>query len=84
MRRWFESWRAVSHEEFKERIDKEKTQFRMELESKMLTKWQTKVDSMLIYMAQLEDRIKMEQDARETLTYTYDDSLNTGFDKLNG
>ena len=39
---------------------------------------------MLIYMAQLEDRIKVEQDARETLTYNYDESVNTGFDKLGG
>ena len=51
----------------------------MELESKMLVKWSTKVDSLLLYMAQLEDKIKLEQDAREVLTHTYDQSLNTGF-----
>ena len=50
MRRLFESWRGVSHEWFKERLDREKTTFRMELESKMLVKWSTKVDSLLIYM----------------------------------
>ena len=55
----------------------------MELESKMLVKWSTKVDALLIYMKQLEDKIKMEQDAREKLTYTYDHSLNTGFNELN-
>ena len=83
MRRLFESWRAVSHQEFKERMDNEKTNFRMELESKMLVKWSTKVDQLLVYMQQLEDKIKMEQDARERLTVTYDQSLNSGFNKLN-
>lgn len=83
MRRLFESWRGVTHEWFKQRLDRDKTSFRMELESKMMVKWQTKVDSLLLYMAQLEDKIKGEQDARETLTLTYDVSLNTGFDKLN-
>ena len=83
MRRLFDSWRGVTHTWFKERLDREKTSFRMELESKMLVKWSTKVDSLLLYMAQLEDKIKMEQDAREVLTHTYDASLNTGFNRLN-
>ena len=83
MRRLFESWRGVTHEWFKERLDREKATFRMELESKMLVKWSTKVDSLLIYMKQLEDKIKMEQDAREKLTHTYDQSLNSGFNQLN-
>ena len=72
MRRLFESWRGVSHIEFKERLDREKASYRMELESKMLVKWSTKVDSLLVYMQQLEDKIKLEQDARERLTVTYD------------
>ena len=60
LRRLYESWRGVTHEWFKERLDREKTTFRMELESKMLVKWSTKVDALLIYMKQLEDKIKME------------------------
>ena len=64
-------------------MDSEKTNFRMELESKMLVKWSTKVDQLLVYMQQLEDKIKMEQDARERLTVTYDQSLNSGFNQLN-
>ena len=84
VRRVFESWRGVNHIEFKERLTREKTSFRMELESKMLVKWQTKVDSMLIYMAKLEDQIKAEQDAREILTVQYDQALTQGFNKLGG
>lgn len=58
VRRLFESWRGVSHEWFKDRLNREKTSFRMELESKMLVQWSTKVDSLMLYMAQLEDKIK--------------------------
>ena len=83
MRRLFESWRGVTHEWFKERMDKDKHEFRQELEGKMLVQYSTKVDALLRYMAQLEDKIKMEQDAREKLSLVYDRSLNTGFDKLN-
>jgi len=39
MRRLFESWRGVSHQWFKERLDREKETFRAELESKILTQW---------------------------------------------
>ena len=72
----FHSWRQVVHEEFKEKLESEKAQKRMELESKMLVQWSKKVDSLMVYMAQLEDKIKMEQEAREQLARTYDQSLN--------
>ena len=49
----------------------------------MLVQWSTKVNALMLYMATLEDKIKEEQDAREVLTNTYDNSLNTGYDKLN-
>ncbi len=35
----FESWRGVSHQWFKERLDRSKDGFRKELEDKMLTSW---------------------------------------------
>ena len=34
LRRLFESWRGISHEWFKERMDRDKQSFREELESK--------------------------------------------------
>ena len=83
VRRLFESWRGVTHEWFKERLVRDKETFRAELESKMLVQWSTKVNALMLYMATLEDKIKEEQDAREVLTNTYDNSLNTGYDKLN-
>ena len=49
----------------------------------MLATLSSRVDGLLTYMAQLEDSIKKEQDARERLTLVYDESLNTGFEKLN-
>lgn len=84
IRRIFDSWRGINHIEFIERMNRQETSYRMELESKMLVKWQQKVDSMLIYMAKLEDQIKEEQDAREILTLQYDQAIAQGFDKLGG
>ena len=49
----------------------------------MLVQYSTKVDALLQYMASLEDKIKMEQDAREKLSIVYDRSLNNGFNQLN-
>ena len=49
----------------------------------MLVQYSTKVDAMLLYVAELEDKIKEEQDARERLAIVYDQSVNTGFEKLN-
>ena len=49
----------------------------------MLTQWSTKVDSLLLYMSQLEDKIKVEQEARQKLAEAYDNSLNNGFSRLN-
>ena len=44
----------------------------MELESKMLVQWSSKVDALMLYMAQLEDKIKVEQEARQRLAEAYD------------
>lgn len=44
----------------------------MELEGKMLVQWSTKVDALKLYMAQLEDKIRAEQEAREKLAITYE------------
>lgn len=49
----------------------------------MLTQYSDKVDSLLIYMAQLEDKIAVEVEARENLTRTYEASLNSGVNRLN-
>lgn len=83
MRRFFESWRGVSHQWFKERLDSEKDSFRADLESKILVQWQSKVDALTLYFGQLEEKIQQEQEARENLTQLYDRSLLAGYEKFN-
>lgn len=56
--RIFSSWRTVSHAEFKTRMIAEKQTFRTDLESKILVVWSTKVDALILYVSQLEDKIK--------------------------
>jgi len=48
----------------------------------MLIQWSTKVDALKLYMAQLEDKIRVEQEAREKLAITYEESLNVGVHRL--
>lgn len=83
MQRIFRGWRHVSHEWGKERINNEEGTFRKNLEREKLTMWTSKVDQLMLYMAQLEDKIKTEVKAREELTVTYESSLNRGVRTLN-
>lgn len=53
-------WRTVTHEWGKERINTEEATFRKNLEREKLTMWTSKVDQLMLYMAQLEDKIKVE------------------------
>ena len=80
--RLFTSWRRVTDMEFKERLNREKSTFRNDLESKILVQWSTKVDALTLYVAELEDKIKHEQEAREKLKIAYDQSLNLGHQRL--
>jgi len=45
--------------------------------------WTCKVDQLMLYMAQLEDKIKTEVQAREHLAINYESSLNKGVTRLN-
>lgn len=56
--RFFREWRTVSHDWGKERILREEKIFRQNLETEKLTMWSSKVDQLMLYMAQLEDKIK--------------------------
>ena len=58
--RFLRGWRAVTHQEGKERIHREEKVFRQNLETEKLTMWSSKVDQLMLYMAQLEDKIKQE------------------------
>jgi hypothetical protein len=60
MRHLFDSWRGVSHEWFKQRLNEQTGQFRAELEERMLNCFTTKVDALNLYMAQLQEKIKQE------------------------
>lgn len=82
MQRLFDSWRSVSHQWCKERLEREKETFRLELESKLLIQWQSKVDALTLYLGQLEEKIQLEQEARENLTVLYNRSLMIGYNRL--
>ena len=56
----FRSWRTVSHTEGKQRINDNEKTFRLNLEREKLTMWTSKVDQLMLYIAQLEDKIKTE------------------------
>ena len=75
--------REICHDEGKERINREEIVFRKNLETEKLTMWSSKVDQLMLYMAQLEDKIKSEVQAREQLTISYESSLNKGVNVLN-
>ena len=49
----------------------------------MLVQWTSKVDALMLYMAQLEEKIKQEQDERAHLAQIYEQSLNQGVNTLN-
>eukprot|EP00356_Strombidium_inclinatum_P005259 CAMPEP_0170481962 /NCGR_PEP_ID=MMETSP0208-20121228/2195_1 /TAXON_ID=197538 /ORGANISM="Strombidium inclinatum, Strain S3" /LENGTH=278 /DNA_ID=CAMNT_0010754753 /DNA_START=362 /DNA_END=1195 /DNA_ORIENTATION=+ len=80
--RFFRSWREVSHVWGKERIAREKAVYRKNLETEKLTMWTSKVDQLMLYKAQLEDKIKKERFAREQLANTYESALNKGVNSL--
>ena len=73
----------MSHETYVSKLDVKEAEFRTELESKILVQYRNKVDSLLLYAAELEDKIKAEQEAREKMTVLYDQSLHTGFHVFN-
>ena len=82
MDRLFQNWRGVTHLEFKVRMEHENAAFRQDIESKILVQWSTKVDALLLYVAELEERIRYEQDSREKLAVMYDQSLAVGYTRL--
>lgn len=49
----------------------------------MLSSWDREVDALKLYMAQLEEKIRIEVKAKEELTKTYEASLNRGVVQLN-
>jgi aconitase A len=56
--RMFRGWRKVAHEDGKIRIESEEKKYRLNLEREKLTMWTSKVDQLMLYIAQLEDKIK--------------------------
>ena len=83
MSRFFKEWQKVSHQWGKERIQKESAEYRLEQDTEKLTMWTPKVDQMMLYLRQLEGKLKTEVQAREQLTVAYESSLNKGVQKVN-
>ena len=78
MRKLFYNWRAVSHKWFKKRINKEAIEYEKRQRDKELTQWDKEVDALKVYMAQLQEKIRVEVQAKEELARTYELSLNRG------
>jgi hypothetical protein len=57
--------RTICHNDGKKKIKDWQAVFRNEMETEKLTMWSSKVDQLMLYMAQLEDKIKQEVQARE-------------------
>ena len=72
----------MSHDEFSVRLDAERNAFRTDLESKILVQWSTKVDALLLYVSNLEEKIRQEQELREKMALLYDQSLAVGYTRL--
>ena len=83
MKRFFKGWHEVSHQWGKDRIAKESAEYKLDLETERLTMWTSKVDQLMLYLRQLEGKIKTEVQAREQLTIAYEQSLNKGVQKVN-
>ena len=83
LKRLFKSWFTECHLAGQERIREETAEFRKNLETEKLTMWTEKVDQLMLYMGQLENKIKQEVAAREQLAHTYEQSLNKGAKLLN-
>jgi hypothetical protein len=81
--RVFRGWRTSTHEWGIERLNNNEDSYRKDLERQKLTMWTSKVDQLMLYMAQMEDKIKSEVKARESLSVTYEQSINRGVSKLN-
>ena len=79
----FGSWRGVTHLWFKERINKEAIEYERVRRDEELIHWDKEVDALKIYMAQLQEKIRVEVQAREELARTYESSLNRGTAQLN-
>jgi|TARA_B110001450_G_C17208750_1_gene314528 hypothetical protein len=52
--------RSICHHDGREEIKRWKLSFQNNLETEKLTMWSSKVDQLMLYMAQLEDKIKQE------------------------
>ena len=81
--RVFRGWSTSTHEWGIERLNNNEDSYRKDLERQKLTMWTSKVDQLMLYMAQMEDKIKSEVKARESLSVTYEQSINRGVSKLN-
>ena len=83
LRLLFGSWRGVPHQWFKESINIEAHTYFETKRTEHLITWENQVDALKLYMAQLQEKIRVEVIAREQLAQTYENSLNKGVNQLN-
>ena len=65
MRRLYRGWYRVSHQWGRDRVNAQEETIRINFQNERLNMWTEKVEQMVAYMAQLEDKIKQEVQARE-------------------
>ena len=83
LRLLFKGWKSASDDWAKERIRGVTKVFEQQRRVEVLEQWDKKLDALKLYMAQLQEKIRIEIQAREELTKTYEDSLNKGVTQLN-
>ena len=83
LRLLFGSWRGVTHSWFKERVNKDAVDYEIKVREEKLLSWDKNVEALKLYMAQLQEKIRIEVAAREELAKTYESSLNKGVGELN-
>ena len=65
MKTMFKAMQQHFHNKGLERIAKETAVYKLDLETEKLTMWTSKVDQLMLYLRQLEGKIKTEVHARE-------------------
>lgn len=67
----FKEWKQIAREWGRERINKWEVTYRQTLITERVVGISQKVEQMMLYMAQLEDKIKCEVQSREQLAIQY-------------
>lgn len=77
-RQLFDTWRSYSHKLFLQKLHKQEEELKNKQASLALKEYQGKVDALLLYVQQLEDKIRGEQEQQKELQYQYESYIAQG------